>query len=265
MFHNSWKAKIESYGNALELYMKNEIYDQLVQNNEKAILFIDNFGKVINANDLFVKWFQVDLQEIKQVDCVKVFPELKKALSCLSTGKKISFEEIIFENAPNNKQFMRMDVIQMNKNEQISGVIIILQDSVSIRNKVNKFSHSHAYYTFDKILGESSVMKTIKQKSFEASHSSSSIIITGDSGTGKELFAQSIIMKVSRRYGPFVVMNCATVQPELIASELFGYVDGPLLVLKKADRWENLNMQIRELFFWDEVGELPLFAQTMLC
>ena len=88
---------------------------------------------------------------------------------------------------------MRMDVIPMNKNEHISGLSIVLQiDSISIRNRVNKSSHSQAFYIFDKILGESSVMKTIKQKACNASHSSSSIIITGESGTGKELFAQSI-------------------------------------------------------------------------
>lgn len=264
MFHNSWKAEIESYRNALELYMKNEIYDQLVQSNDKAILFIDNFGKIITANDLFVKWFQVDLQEIKQEDCIKLFPGLEKALSCLDTGKKINFEEIIFENAPNNKQFMRMDVIPMNKNEQITGLSIVLQDSISIRNRVNKSSHTQAYYTFDKILGESGVMKTIKQKACDASYSTSSIILTGESGTGKELFAQSIHNESPRRNGPFVAMNCATVQPELIASELFGYVDGAFTGAKKGGSMGKFEYADQGTIFLDEVGELPLFAQTML-
>lgn len=115
MFHNSWKAKIENYRSSLELYMKNEIYDQAVQNTDKAMLFIDNFGKIITANNLFLKWFQLELDEIRFENCAHLFPELKNALSSLETGKKIILEEVIFKNAPQNKQYMRMDVIPMKK------------------------------------------------------------------------------------------------------------------------------------------------------
>nr|WP_275411257.1 sigma 54-interacting transcriptional regulator [Bacillus sp. B15-48] len=152
----------------------------------------------------------------------------------------------------------------MNRNKVISGLIIILQDSTSIRKRLNKSSHSQAYYTFDKILGESKVMKTMKQKATDASHSSSSIILTGESGTGKELFAQSIHNESSRRNGPFIAINCATVQPELIASELFGYVDGAFTGAKKGGSMGKFEYADQGTLFLDEVGELPLFAQTML-
>ena len=103
-----------------------------------------------------------------------------------------------------------------------------------------------------------------KTKGMNASHSSSSIIITGESGTGKELFAQSIHNASPRRDGPFVAMNCATVQPELIASELFGYVDGAFTGAKKGGSMGKFEYADQGTIFLDEVGELPLFAQTML-
>ena len=200
---NSWKSTTESYRKELELCMKNELYDQLLENNNKAILFIDLFGKIISANENFSSWFQVELEQIKNKDCLQLLPELKGALKCLNTGEKICYKEIVFEKAPVHKQFMRMDVTPMIRNGEISGLIVTLMDSKSIRHKVNKSSTTQAYYTFNNILAESKIMKDIKQKAMNASLSSSSIIITGESGTGKELFAQSIHNNSSRRGWPF--------------------------------------------------------------
>ena len=264
MFHESWKSTTESYRKELELCMKNELYDQLLENNNKAILFIDLFGKIISANENFSSWFQVELEQIKNKDCLQLLPELKGALKCLNTGEKICFKEIVFEKAPVHKQFMRMDVTPMIRNGEISGLIVTLMDSISIRHKVNKSSTTQAYYTFNNILAESKIMKDIKQKAMNASLSSSSIIITGESGTGKELFAQSIHNNSSRRGGPFIALNCATLQPELIASELFGYVEGAFTGAKKGGSMGKFEFAHQGTIFLDEIGELPLFAQTML-
>ena len=65
--------------------MKNELYNQLLENNNKAILFIDLFGKIISANENFSSWFQVELEQIKNKDCQQLLPELKGALKCLNT------------------------------------------------------------------------------------------------------------------------------------------------------------------------------------
>ena len=159
---------------------------------------------------------------------------------------------------------MRMDVTPMIRNGEISGLIVTLMDSISIRHKVNKSSTTQAYYTFNNILAESKIMKDIKQKAMNASLSSSSIIITGESGTGKELFAQSIHNNSSRRGGPFIALNCATLQPELIASELFGYVEGAFTGAKKGGSMGKFEFAHQGTIFLDEIGELPLFAQTML-
>lgn len=257
------KSTIENYQKELELYMMNETFDQLIKENNKAILMLDSLGNIINVNDTFINWFQTERSAIKNIPSLKIFPELKEAISCLQTGEKILFKEIIFPNAPTNKKFMRMDVTPMTKNEKISGLLIILTDSKILRQKMDKMANSQAYYIFDNILGKSSVMKDIKKDAMNAARSISSVIITGESGTGKELFAQAIHNGSPRRNQPFVVVNCATLQPELIASELFGYVEGAFTGAKKAGSMGKFEYAHKGTIFLDEIGELPLFAQTM--
>jgi len=244
--------------------MKTNLFIQFLENKNQGILFIDIFGKIITANSTFLNWFKMKLDEVKNIDCLKLFPELEKALTCLHTGNKIIFEEVFFHNNHAHSQFMRMDVTPMFQGLEISGLIITLCDTRGVRRTVNKISNSQAYYTFDNIIGNSSELKGVKEKSRTAGQSNSSVIITGESGTGKELFAQSIHNASIRKEGPFVALNCAAIQQELIASELFGYVEGAFTGARKGGSMGKFEYADQGTLFLDEIGELPLFAQTIL-
>ncbi|HVJ49662.1 sigma-54 interaction domain-containing protein [Desulfitobacterium sp.] len=264
LFHKARKATLEDYRINLELAMKTNLFIQFLENKNQGILFIDIFGKIITANSTFLNWFKMKLDEVKNIDCLKLFPELEKALTCLHTGNKIIFEEVFFHNNHAHSQFMRMDVTPMFQGLEISGLIITLCDTRGVRRTVNKISNSQAYYTFDNIIGNSSELKGVKEKSRTAGQSNSSVIITGESGTGKELFAQSIHNASIRKEGPFVALNCAAIQQELIASELFGYVEGAFTGARKGGSMGKFEYADQGTLFLDEIGELPLFAQTIL-
>lgn len=264
LFHKARKATLEGYRKNLELTMKNKLFNQILNNKNSAMLFIDLFGKIITVNDTFKNWFHLTDDEITNKDCLKLFPELEKALTSLQTGNKIMFEEVFFHNNKLHSQFMRMDVTPMFQKEEISGLIISLSDSKNVRRTVNKILNSQAYYTFKNIIGDSSIMREVKEKAKNAARSNSSVIITGESGTGKELFAQAIHNASVRREGPFVALNCAAIQKELIASELFGYVEGAFTGARKGGSMGKFEYAHQGTLFLDEIGELPLFAQTTL-
>ncbi len=264
MFHKTMKATIQSYRKEIELNMKVELFDDLLDNKNKAILFIDSLGKVITANKTFCNWFQLGHDEIQNIHCLSIFPELKIALNYMQIGEKKIFDKIYLEKAPITKQYMRMDITPVINNQEVSGLIITFLDTNTIYPRMNKSSNSPVNYTFDSILGKSFGMMKAKKQAIIAAHSNSTIVITGESGTGKELFAQSIHNESLRRDKPFVTVNCAGLPEELITSELFGYVEGAFTGAKKGGNIGKFEYANEGTIFLDEIGELPLSAQAIL-
>jgi len=99
-------------------------------------------------------------------------------------------------------------------------------------------------------------------KRFAATHAS--ILIQGESGVGKELFAQSIHNASDRRLRPFIAMNCAAIPESLIESELFGYVDGAFTGARKKGKPGIFELAYGGTIFLDEISEMPFHLQARL-
>ncbi len=97
-----------------------------------------------------------------------------------------------------------------------------------------------------------------------ASKTSSNVLVTGKSGTGKELFAKAIHSASDRSKQPFVPINCAAIPRDLIASELFGYEEGSFTGAKKGGRPGKFELAHRGTLFLDEIGEMPIELQGHL-
>ncbi|MDD5964671.1 MAG: sigma 54-interacting transcriptional regulator [Oscillospiraceae bacterium] len=78
----------------------------------------------------------------------------------------------------------------------------------------------------DDIVGDSRLISQTKQKAMRYAMSNSAVLIVGETGVGKEMFAQSIHNYSNRKYKPFVAVNCAALPQSIMESELFGYVKG---------------------------------------
>jgi transcriptional regulator with PAS, ATPase and Fis domain len=113
------------------------------------------------------------------------------------------------------------------------------------------------------IIGKSPAIQLLKQQIQQAAISHSTILIEGESGTGKELVARSLHRQSHRSGGPFIVINCATLQDQLLESELFGYRRGAFTgaVQNKPGLFEVAN---QGTLFMDEIGEIPLSHQSKL-
>ncbi len=148
---------------------------------------------------------------------------------------------------------------------KVNGVVEIAR----LRNKTIREVRSAlgltADYTFDDIIGESRLMAENKA-AFVATFAGSAynILIYGESGVGKELFAQSIHNCSERKNNPFVAINCASIAPELIDSELFGYEGGAFTGASKNGQIGKFELANGGTLFLDEVAELPLHFQTKL-
>jgi DNA-binding NtrC family response regulator len=118
-------------------------------------------------------------------------------------------------------------------------------------------------YGFENILGRSDVLLQVLDAATRAARTSSTVLIRGETGTGKELLARAIHFNSSRKGKPLITINCGAIPAELLESELFGHVKGSFTgaIANKKGKVESAN---GGTLFLDEIGELPLALQIKL-
>jgi transcriptional regulator with GAF, ATPase, and Fis domain len=116
---------------------------------------------------------------------------------------------------------------------------------------------------FGEILGASPVMQEVFRKVQKVAGTDISVLVTGETGTGKELIARELHNRSPRAKGPFVSINCGAIPETLLESELFGYVRGAFTgaVANKTGRFQAAN---KGTLFLDEIGEMPLALQVKI-
>ena len=131
------------------------------------------------------------------------------------------------------------------------------EENVYLQSEI-KLAHN-----FDQIVGRSDAIKYVLFKIQQVAPTDTTVLITGETGTGKELVAHAIHIASSRRERPLVKVNCAALTPTLIESELFGHEKGAFTGAtgRKIGRFELAN---GATIFLDEIGELPLELQGKL-
>ena len=121
-----------------------------------------------------------------------------------------------------------------------------------------------ARYTFASIVGGGPAITAAKADADRASRTDSTVLLRGETGTGKELFAHAIHAAGARRAGPFIKLNCAAVPAELLESELFGYEEGAFTGARKGGKPGKFELAAGGTLFLDEVGDMPLPMQAKL-
>lgn len=121
-----------------------------------------------------------------------------------------------------------------------------------------------AKHDFTDLRTQNPKMQQLKDTVGRMARSSSSIVIYGQSGTGKELFAQSIHNASSRKDYPFIAINCASIPESLLESELFGYSEGAFTGAKKGGKAGYFELAHKGTLFLDEIGEMDLALQARI-
>ena len=155
-------------------------------------------------------------------------------------------------------------------NRVVSGIVITLTDITQIQKLESQIRRSlsekglRSRYHFEDILHESSVIDRTIETARRYAGSEANIIIVGETGTGKELFAQSIHNASPRKNGPFVAINCAALPENLLESELFGYVEGAFTGTVKGGKIGLFEQAHGGTLFLDEIGEISMSTQAKL-
>jgi transcriptional regulator of acetoin/glycerol metabolism len=144
------------------------------------------------------------------------------------------------------------------------GGCLLLRRTPSARPTPASPRHRPTRYSFLDLLGQSPAFAESCRIAGAAAANALPVLILGESGVGKELFAQSIHSASERREHPFIAVNCGALPKELIESELFGYVGGAFSGARKEGTTGKFEAADGGTIFLDEIGELPASAQIAL-
>ena len=163
-----------------------------------------------------------------------------------------------------------VNCVPINSGSEISGSVITFQNLYHIQaeeGKIRKKLHKSGFvakYSFSDIITKSSALIDTIDTAKHFSSTDMNILIHGETGTGKELFAQSIHNLSARRNGPFVAINCAALPEDILESELFGYVEGAFTGAARGGKMGFFEIAHKGTIFLDEIGDISPKLQSRL-
>ena len=253
----------------------------ITENIDIGIAIIDKDGYIIYYNDAMGEIEGFDSNEVVNKHILDLFPSIDMKNSslfrCLKTGKPIYNDLQNYTNKKGKKIFSVITNIPIIEDGEVLGVIEFAEDINRIEKlyksvdnwlnypKINNMNSSVdiiSYYNFDDFKTcNKSLINLIKKLKKVASYGSN-VLIYGETGTGKEIFAQSIHNASSRKNKPFIAQNCAAIPENLLESILFGTEKGSFTgAITKEGLFEQAN---GGTLFLDELNTLPAYLQAKL-
>lgn len=128
----------------------------------------------------------------------------------------------------------------------------------------NKGIHVDTHYSVDDIIAVAESSRKSKEIALRTACSDSTVLLLGESGVGKEVYAQSIHNLSKRNKNPFIRLNCSAIQESLFESELFGYEEGAFTGARKGGKKGKFELAQNGTIFLDEIGDMPIQTQSKL-
>ncbi len=245
-----------------ELEIKLERYQNILNYTHDAIIAVDSNGMVDVINKVAENILDPNNKPYIGKYIEQVLPNTRMT-SILRTG--IAEIEQLMTIHGTAVSTNRVPIVV---NGSIKGVVSTFQDIKHLQNAERNIRiklHEKgltAKYRFSDIIGTSSKIIKVKELAESFSDSNFTVMLYGETGTGKEMFAQSIHNASPRANGPFVAINCTALSKSLLESELFGYADGSFTGAKKGGKPGLFETAHGGTIFLDEIGELPLEVQS---
>ena len=236
----------------------------IIQFAYEGIISIDREGIIDIFNPRAEAIFSRKAYKVVGKHIDEVLPAMKLAHS-LQTGFQ-EREKMLTIGETN----VLTNIIPIRVNEQIVRVVATFQKTSQIqrmeqkiREKLYLKGHT-ADHRFQDIVGQTQIIRQVKEEARDYAQIDLPILIYGETGTGKELFAQAIHNAGARRNKPFVAFNCAALPENLLESELFGYVEGAFTGATKKGRAGLFEQAHGGTIFLDEIGEISTGIQARL-
>lgn len=244
-----------------ELAATNQYLRALIESDSRGIVTVDSQGRIVQTNRSARRLFHLPASP-GGLDFEDFTGGHSGVLEHLTAGKSFRAREILARHS-GMTHFASFDPICMSDGAVAGGLLSVLEKKEAMGMAV-EVTGSHAHFTFDSILGSSACLDQALRHARIAAASTAPVLLCGETGTGKELFAQAIHNGGKRRNRPFVAINCGAIPKELLESELFGYEEGAFTGARKGGRPGKFELADSGTLFLDEIGDMPFDMQVKL-
>ncbi|WZL72695.1 sigma 54-interacting transcriptional regulator [Clostridiaceae bacterium 35-E11] len=242
-----------------------DLYKAVLEKVSEGIFMYQDSGKILWCNNTAAQFLGKTKKDLLGVNIQNFLPLAKNSKKILTTfkmeieGKPLKFLEV--------KEETLKEGIYKIKIAYLKDITIVQQTEEHFySNKSRKMNYDQNYYKpkyrLEDIVGENDQLCDIKVLAQRAAVTSSPILIYGETGTGKELFAQGIHNRSSRANKKFIAINCAAIPEHLLESIFFGTVKGAYT--GAVDRIGLLEIASEGTLFLDEMNSMPMFLQSKL-
>ncbi len=236
----------------------------LLESISDGLLAVDREGEVVEVNTVAARLFGLKPEAIRGRSIDALTEDRPPLRERLRKGEQFSQRVITLNAAAGRVAAMANLQPVLGAGAQASGAVLTFREMGEVGRLVNRVIGVQRTFAFEDIIGTSPVIEKTKELARVAAGTSSNILIQGETGTGKEVFAQAIHNSSAFSEGPFLAVNCAALPRDLIESELFGYVEGAFTGASKKGRLGKFELASGGTLFLDEIGEIPTEVQVKL-
>lgn len=233
---------------------KSQQLEVLLAKIPEPIIDIDKNGIVLVANKAAMQALAIDANELVGRSISQFITQRLRVNSTAQT----STQEVTFAG-----QQYYADINPVKAEHAINGAVIVLRSLANVGRHLSQFQQVQLR-GFSSIIGQSSEMVDVINQTKRFASLNLPVMITGETGTGKELLAKALHDNGNRANKPFLALNCATLAEHLLESELFGYAPGAFTGAQSAGKPGLFELADGGSVFLDEIAEMPVYLQAKL-
>lgn len=259
-----------------------ELLESVIDNIDKGVVIVNRNFEIIDINKYLTRKLLAERQKLIGTHILKLFPSIKlpdsvQSLGCPMTSALGTLSPSIKLSEPKQNESQEVPYTINNKqiyflcrwksiavNSEIEGNICLIEDYKDTTELAYAITSSQQEIHLDDLVGTNTQFLKFKEKISKAAAYDSTVLLTGETGTGKELFARAIHTESTRRKQPFVTINCGAIPETLIESEFFGYEKGAFTGASNMGKHGKFFMANKGTILLDEIETLPLYLQPKL-
>lgn len=253
-----------------------------LETSDDGFLFVDTKGKIAFINDAYCKYINVSRDDVlgkPVLDYIDTSELVETATNPHFKTQIGVLHRVSANQYRDGEHYCLVNRVNISKKgNPVCGVgqIKFVRNTLKLSSAINDVYEELSYYkeelqrlsaerySFQNILGNSAEMQAARELAARAARNDFPVLITGETGTGKEVFSSAIHYASSRKSKPFIRINCAAIPSELLESELFGYTEGAFTGARKGGKKGKFELADGGTLFLDEIGDMPLAMQAKL-
>lgn len=238
--------------------------NQVINSIDSGIIAADNEGRVTHINHAGLEKIKISSKEnILGIKLDSIFPSLQYKKFLNSNGDIVKKQEICnLINSKYDKYIVNMRKILCDNEPE--GLVLSFENYNKAKSSAYTLVNADMPLSIDHIIGQSEIIKSTKNMALRVSQGNSTVMLIGETGTGKELFSRAIHYHSTRRDKPFVTINCSAIPDSLIESELFGYEKGAFTGADKLGKPGKFEIANGGTVFLDEIEAMPIHMQPKI-